>query len=114
MTGGISVHAVDVVSGRPATGMQVTIRRILPEPQLIASGLIGADGTLAGPHVSGEGVIPGEYEVLMAFDSFYAAKPDQPAFLRAVPFRFHIASIEEHVHLPIKLSPWGYALFRGA
>ena len=85
----------------------------MPEPLLIANGVICPDGTLAGPQASGEVIIPGDYEVLMAFDSFYEAKPDQPAFLRAVPFRFHIATTDEHVHLPIKLSPWGYALFRG-
>lgn len=53
----------------------------MPEPLLIANGVIGPDGTLAGPHLSGEGIIRGEYEVLMAFGGFDEAKPDQPAFL---------------------------------
>jgi 5-hydroxyisourate hydrolase len=113
MSGGISIHAVDVVSGRPATGMQVSLRRIAPAAALLATGTIGADGTLAGPHVAGEGIVPGEYEVLFAFDSFYPGGMEATAFLRTVPFRFHVLSVDEHVHLPIKLSPWGFALFRG-
>jgi 5-hydroxyisourate hydrolase len=113
MTGGISIHAVDVVSGRPAIGMEVSLRRMAPDPQLIASGVIGPDGTLAGPHVTGHGIVPGEYEVVFAFDSFYRNPQSESAFLRTVPFRFHILSANEHVHLPIKLSPWGFAMFRG-
>jgi 5-hydroxyisourate hydrolase len=113
MSGGISIHAVDVVSGRAAVGMSVSLARLAPEPRLIASGRIGLDGTFAGPHVNGAGIVPGEYEVLLDFSSFYAEGPGQPAFLRQVPFRFHLASVDEHVHLPVKFSPWGFALFRG-
>jgi 5-hydroxyisourate hydrolase-like protein (transthyretin family) len=37
-----------------------------------------------------------------------------PPFLDVVPFRFGIADASEHYHLPLKLTPWGFSLFRGA
>ena len=36
-----------------------------------------------------------------------------PAFLEVVPFRFGIADPLQHYHLPLKLTPWGFSLFRG-
>ena len=35
-------------------------------------------------------------------------------FLTMVPFRFRIAQTDEHFHLPLKFTRWGYSLFRGA
>jgi 5-hydroxyisourate hydrolase len=111
MSGGISIHAVDVVSGKPATGMKVSLWRLGTDPGLIISADISEDGTLPGPHVTGEGIDPGVYEVTFNFGRFYG----QPgSFLGQVPFRFHVTSATDHIHLPIKFSPWGFALFRGA
>ena len=33
--------------------------------------------------------------------------------LDVVPFRFVISRVEEHYHLPLKFTPFGYSLFRG-
>ena len=39
--------------------------------------------------------------------------PDPP-FLDVVPIRFGIASPEEHYHVPLLLSPYGYSTYRGS
>ena len=36
-----------------------------------------------------------------------------PAFLESVPYRFGIADLAQHYHLPLKMTPWGFSLFRG-
>jgi len=113
MAGGISVHAVDVANGRPALGLRVSIWRVAPDRTLLAEGQLGADGTLQAPVVKGDGVTAGEYEVLFHVGEFFGAN-EQTKFLTTVPFRFAIDKIEEHFHLPLKFTPWGYSLFRGA
>jgi 5-hydroxyisourate hydrolase len=35
-------------------------------------------------------------------------------FLEVIVFGFVIARPEEHFHLPLKFTPWGYSLFRGS
>ena len=35
-------------------------------------------------------------------------------FLTVTPFRFRIADVHAHFHLPLKFTRWGYSLFRGA
>ena len=113
MAGGISVHAVDVANGRPARGLRVAIWRVAPDRALLAEGQLGADGTLQAPVVTGEGVAAGEYEVLFHVGEFFGPGA-QTKFLTTVPFRFAIDKVEEHFHLPLKFTPWGYSLFRGA
>lgn len=115
MAGGISVHAVDVANGRPAEGLRVEIWRIAPDRALLADGQLGRDGTLQHAIVTGGGVIAGTYEVLFHVGDFCRAHTGTAAsFLTVVPFRFLVADPAEHFHLPLKFTPWGYSLFRGA
>ena len=115
MAGGISIHAVDVAAGRPAHGLRVEIWRLTPDRVLLVDGRLGLDGLLSDAIATGEGIVAGDYEVLFHFDSFYRdSGRTEPAFLTTVPFRFAIHGIEEHFHLPMKFTPWGFSLFRGA
>ena len=115
MAGGISVHAVDVAHGRPAQGLRVEIWRLAPDRVLLADGQLGTEGTLQGPVTTGEGVTEGDYEVLFHLGEFFAAQTgEETQFLTFVPFRFVIRDAHAHFHLPLKFTPWGYSLFRGA
>ncbi|NKC30830.1 hydroxyisourate hydrolase [Falsiroseomonas selenitidurans] len=117
MAAGISVHAVDVASGRPGEGMKVEIHRLLPEGgrQAVAEGLLGADGALHHPVTTGVGVTVGVHEVLFHIGDFFAAtQSPPPPFLELVPFRFRVFDASLHYHLPIKFTPWGFSLYRGA
>jgi 5-hydroxyisourate hydrolase len=111
VAGGISIHAVDVASGRPAQGLHVEIWRIEPERARIAEGRLSANGVLDHPVTRGDGVSAGVYEVLFDLGEFFA---DGEGFLTVAPFRFGIRNVDEHFHLPLKFTRWGYSLFRGA
>ena len=113
MAGGISVHSVDVASGRPAEGLRVEIWRIEPVPTRIAEGRLGPNGQLDHPVVRGLGIEAGEYEVRFYLGEFFAGGSGA-SFPTVAPFRFKIAEVDEHFHLPMKFTRWGYSLFRGA
>jgi 5-hydroxyisourate hydrolase len=58
----------------------------------------------------------GMYEAVFHVADWYRAQGVElpaPAFLDAVPFRFGIADPAQHYHLPLKVTPWGFSLFRG-
>ncbi|WP_137177415.1 hydroxyisourate hydrolase [Roseomonas sp. AR75] len=115
--GGISVHAVDVARGRVAEGLALRIDRIAPDGArvTVAEGRIGPDGALHHPVTKGEGVQEGEHEVLLRIGDFHRATGSEaPAFLDVVPFRFRVFDRAQHYHLPIKFTPYGYSLYRGA
>ena len=116
MAGGISLHAVDVARGAPAQGMQVELWATDPVRRLVAEGRIGANGQLDHPSVQGEGVGAGGYEALFHVGDYLRALggPDASPFLEVLPFRFQVRDVTQHVHLPLKFTAWGCAVFRGS
>ena len=116
MAGGISLHAVDVAAGVPAQGMEVELWMRAPTPHQVAQGRLGANGQLDHASVRGEGIHAGEYEALFHVGDYLRAQGGAQAspFLEVLPFRFQLRDVEQHVHLPLKFTAWGCALFRGS
>ena len=113
---GLSVHVVDVTRGVPATGMRIEIFSLQPARRPIADGILAANGALddAIAHTQLES---GTYEVVFHASAFFAANgvaQSSPPFLDEVPFRFTVFAPEQHIHLPMKISPWGFSLYRGS
>jgi 5-hydroxyisourate hydrolase len=110
----LSIHAVDVTRAVPAAGMQVTLRQLGGPVEPIVSVELTASGALPEPLV---GLPAGGYEVSFHIADYYRtagiALPETP-FLDVVPFVCHLPHTNEHYHLPLKFTPWGYSLFRGA
>lgn len=114
--GGISIHAVDVSRGIPAGGLSVRLRRLSPNPVVVAEGVCAANGHFEHSVSKGAGVERGVYEVEFDVGAFFRGGgidlPD-PSFLDVAVFRFGIDAVKEHFHLPFKFTPWGFSLFRG-
>lgn len=114
--GGISIHAIDARDGLPAQGMRVDVFRLAGEECFcIAAGQIAANallqvGELDRPQKKGR------YEVHFHAGAYFDARRDADAptpLLDVVVFTFEIADPAHHVHLPLKMTPVGYSLFKG-
>ena len=111
--GGISIHAVDIAAGRAATGLAVSLLRIEGERAVVvAAGMIADDGHFDDPIRTGAGLSPGLYEARFDIGAHYG-RSGTATFLDIAPFRFRIADGAEHLHLPLKFTPFGLMLFRG-
>ena len=113
---GISVHAVDVTRGVPASGMRIEVFALTPGRRRIADAVLGASGALEHP-VTGTRLEPGAYEVVFYAGDYFATSgvpQSSPPFFGEVPFRFNVADAEQHYHLPMKITPWGFSLYRGS
>ncbi|HJQ59951.1 MAG TPA: hydroxyisourate hydrolase [Vineibacter sp.] len=118
MAGGISIHIVDVSRGVPAAGMRVELVRLeAGGPVTIASGAVNAGGLLPlSSQIAATPQAVGLYEAVFHVGPFYRARGEAlptPAFVEQATFRFGIAEPTQHYHLPMKVTPWGYSLFRG-
>jgi len=117
LAGGISIHVVDVSRGVPAHGMHIELFRLGPERTLLAAGTVGSTGALALPDAVAQAPQqPGLYEAMFHVGPYYRNRGDplpMPAFLEHVPYVFGIADPAQHYHLPLKVTPWGFSLFRG-
>lgn len=113
---GLSVHAVDVTRGLPARGMRIEVYALTGERRLVAEGLLSPSGLLEHA-IARQRLEPGAYEVVFHVGAYFvqAGVPQaDPPFLADVPFRFTIAEPEQHYHLPMKITPWGFSLYRGS
>jgi 5-hydroxyisourate hydrolase len=110
---GISIHVVDVSRGKVAQGMRVSLVEVASN-QVIADGLIGANGLLDAPTLA-QTFVAGFYEAQFYAGDFFATQNAASVvpFLDVVTYRFGIGTPQEHYHLPMKLTPWGYSCFRG-
>jgi 5-hydroxyisourate hydrolase len=109
MAGGISIHVYDVSRGVPAAGLRVELRG--PDGKLLIDAQTTRPGTLDGPTP-----LVGTYEAVFHIGVWYRTQGvsvPSPAFLEIVPYRFGVADLTQHYHLPLKMTPWGFSLFRG-
>ena len=95
---GLSVHAVDVAQGRPA-------------PALIAEGTLCASGALDHP-ITAPALEPGDYEVRLHVGAWLG--PERAGILETIVFALRLCEPAQHCHLPFKVKPWGYSVFRGS
>ncbi|SFH84544.1 2-oxo-4-hydroxy-4-carboxy-5-ureidoimidazoline decarboxylase [Albimonas pacifica] len=115
--GGVSIHAVDVASGRPAEGLAVRLIRLAPGgPAVLAEGTCGRSGLFDHPTVTGEGIEAGRYAAEFEVGAYCRARGGEAAdagFLETVRYDFAVPEPAQHYHLPFKFTAWGYSLFRG-
>ena len=112
----VSIHVVDVANGVVAVGMRVDIIRC-DDGALLVTGKVGRNGVVDGIEGRERLFDEGVYEMRLHVADYYRARGTplpQPAFMEVQVFRFGIADVSQHYHLPVKLTPWGLSCFRGA
>jgi 5-hydroxyisourate hydrolase len=118
MTGGISLHAVDVASGQPAAGLRVELLALgAGGEKLLASGLLGPSGALDHAVARGEQpLFAGTHEARFHVGDWLRARDPSVGrvFMEVAVLRFELLDPAQHVHLPLKFTRWGLALFRGS
>lgn len=118
----VSIHIVDVANGVVATGMRIDIARQdgaagAPTWASVVSGQVGRNGVVEGIEGRERLFDIGVYELRLHVGDYYRARGTAlpaPAFMDVQVFRFGIADLSQHYHLPVKLTPWGLSCFRGA
>lgn len=115
---GLTTHVLDTASGRPAAGLAIELYRIdgdAREP--LKSVETNADGRIDGKLLEGAAFAIGTYELVFhAGDYLRGAGHELPSppFLDLIAIRFGIAAPDQHYHVPLLLSPYGYSTYRGS
>jgi len=115
--GALTTHVLDTASGKPAGGMRLSLYRLGPARVCLVSCQTNPDGRCDQALLADEALIAGEYELeFQAGDYFRSVGValSQPPFLDRVVIRFGIAEPEQHYHVPLLLSPYGYSTYRGS
>lgn len=116
--GRLSTHVLDTYHGRPAAGVTLTLYEVGASARgLLKQAITNADGRTDTPLIAGEPLRVGTYELQFDVDAYFArtaAPTAAPPFLGLVPIRFAIAEPEGHYHVPLVVTPWSYATYRGS
>ena len=109
----ITTHILDTSRGCPAEGVSVSLLRIEGGgAQQLATAQTNADGRVEGLLQSGL-LQKGVYQ--LRFDTAeYFAQLGSPTFYPAVSIDFRVESTDQHYHVPLLLSPFGYSTYRGS
>jgi 5-hydroxyisourate hydrolase len=107
----ISTHVLDTSLGRPAEGIRVTLERVGGEA--LGAGTTDADGRLRELLAAGAGLGEGTYLLRFAVGAYFALT-GRDAFYPEVVVIFRVGAGKEHYHVPLLLSPFGYATYRGS
>lgn len=117
--GRLSTHVLDTHSGRPAAGVALELVELseLGSARVIARAITNDDGRTDQPLIAGRPVPVGRYELNFATGDYFAARGvplSDPPFLDRIPLRFAVSEPEGHLHVPLLVTPWSYATYRGS
>jgi 5-hydroxyisourate hydrolase len=108
----LTSHVLDLLTGRPATGVEVALFRLdAEEAHPVCRLSSNIDGRFDAPLLSTADAVTGGYRLEFSVGSFLGT---QTGYLRVVPVEFAISDPTAHYHVPLILSPFGYSTYRGA
>ena len=119
VTGHLSTHVLDLHGGASAAGVAVELRELSVDgaDRVLVTGITNSDGRTDKPLIAARPVPIGTYELRFAVADYFASRGaalSDPPFLDIVPIRFSIDEPEGHYHVPLVMTPWSYATYRGS
>jgi 2-oxo-4-hydroxy-4-carboxy-5-ureidoimidazoline decarboxylase len=117
--GRLSTHVLDTHSGKPAAGITVELTELsdLGASRVVTRTVTNSDGRTDRPLIGGRPVPIGRYELTFGVGDYFAGRQvavSDPPFLDQIPLRFSVSEPEGHLHVPLLVTPWSYATYRGS
>ena len=110
----ISTHVLDTSRGRPAAGMPVVLEAVDSggSSRVIGRHLTDGDGRVRELALAGA-LGAGVYRITFDTGLYYRTIGTE-SFYPTVSVVFVILDSEQHYHVPLLLSPYGYSTYRGS
>lgn len=112
----ITTHVLDTARGTPAAGVPVRLERVSGgEPTEIGRASTDADGRVRD--IGPERLPAGTYRLVFGTAEYFASLDrgePRDSFFPEVAVTFTADGEAPHYHVPLLLSPFGYATYRGS
>lgn len=110
----ITTHVLDVSIGRPAASVVVTLELQSSPGQWTeaARGTTDADGRLRD-WAAAKTLAAGTYRLIFDTRAYFAGRKITSLYPQVV-IVFEVRDSQEHYHIPLLLSPFGYSTYRGS
>ena len=117
MSGYLTTHVLDTARGCPAKGLKIELFVIEGDMRTHLKTLVtNDDGRTDEQILPSDQFSTGTYELIFHAGAYLDASgtpPEDPRFLDIIPIRFGMSE-QTHYHVPLLLSPFGYATYRGS
>lgn len=105
----LSTHILDISTGKPAVGVEVSLRQ---EGRCLAVAVTDNHGRIS-TLASGE-LCAGTYQLVAELGIWFARDGRQTLFSRAQIDFMISGAVDEHFHLPFLIAPGGWSTYRGS
>ena len=116
--GRLTTHVLDTAAGRPAAGLVIELlRRDGAGRTKLLQVATNDDGRVDAPLLEGAEFAAGRYELVFHAGAYLRASGvalSEVPFLDEIVIAFGIDSPEQHYHVPLLRSPYGYSTYRGS
>jgi len=110
----ITTHVLDIARGRPAVGVPVTLEiEAAGGWILLGKGTTNADGRVSEMLAREAAIEAGVYRLIFDTSRYFTANKVE-SFYPQVTVVFKIENPDQHYHVPLLLSPFGYSTYRGS
>ena len=117
MPGYLTTHVLDTARGRPAEGMEIVLFRLTGDQRTqLARMRTNSDGRTDKQILPEADFATGTYELEFHAGAWMDATgvaPEEPRFLDVIPIRFGMSQ-QDHYHVPLLISPFGFSTYRGS
>ncbi|MBK4218167.1 hydroxyisourate hydrolase [Paracoccus caeni] len=117
MPGYLTTHVLDTARGLPAEGMEVVLFRLDGGQRTeLARLTTNSDGRTNRQILPEADFAQGIYELEFHAGDWMDATgiaPESPRFLDVIPIRFGMSK-DDHYHVPLLVSPFGFSTYRGS
>ena len=116
---GLTTHVLDLTSGKPAEGLNVSLYKKDSQntKNLVGNFVTNSDGRISKPLLNEKEIKAGWYELIFFAGEYLKAfhkMKEEDLFLDNIPILSQITNIEQHYHVPLLLSKYGYSTYRGS
>ncbi|MEX5747972.1 hydroxyisourate hydrolase [Massilia sp. X63] len=109
----LSVHVLDLQSGQPTAGIEVTLeQRNGTQWRELASGVTDAQGRIKALYPEDKPIAAADYRIVFKTGEHYR-RQGKATFFPRIPVEFTVDAPTQHYHIPLLLSPFGYSTYRG-
>jgi 2-oxo-4-hydroxy-4-carboxy-5-ureidoimidazoline decarboxylase len=117
--GRLSTHVLDTHSGRPAAGISIELVELseLGASRVVTRAITNGEGRTDRPLIVGRPLPIGRYELTFSIGKYFIERGVplwDPPFLDQIPLRFAVSEPEGRLHVPLLVTPWSYATYRGS
>ena len=110
----ISTHILDLSSGKPAAGVRVVLTSVEDGHRTtVAAGVTDAHGRLQDLLPKSRKLEAEIYELTFETGTYFTTRGVFP-FHPRISVTFEVTDPEQHHHVPLLISPFGYTTYRGS